>query len=132
MLTCKTRNIKLSVLGLSCLQKLLAHDAIPPLAVPQILEILQEHSEIHYEVLQLKTLQTILTLLQCKLHPGNETSMSILLGLCLRLLGNSRSLDSVQSTAAATLRQAVALIFKCVVNAEELPSQKGGGSRHAA
>ncbi|EFJ19302.1 hypothetical protein SELMODRAFT_444206 [Selaginella moellendorffii] len=129
MLACDTRNVKLSILGLSCLQKLLAHDAVPPLAFPQILETLQEHCEINDEILQLKTLQTILTILQSKLHPGDENSMSILLGLCLGLLGKSRNPDSVQSTAAATLRQAIALIFERVVYAEDLPAQKGTSSR---
>ncbi|KAI4301884.1 hypothetical protein L6164_035121 [Bauhinia variegata] len=53
--------------------------------------------------------------------------MSQALGICLRLLENTRSSDSVRNTAAATFRQAVALIFDRVVLAESLPADKYGG-----
>ncbi|KAG2402271.1 uncharacterized protein HKW66_Vig0234670 [Vigna angularis] len=52
--------------------------------------------------------------------------MSQALGICLRLLENTRSSDSVRNTAAATFRQAVALIFDRVVLAESLPAGKFG------
>ncbi|XP_068649645.1 uncharacterized protein [Aristolochia californica] len=52
------------------------------------------------------------------------------LGICLRLLENSRSSDSVRNTAAATFRQSVALIFDHVVSMESLPAGKVGSSNH--
>eukprot|EP00850_Spirogloea_muscicola_P011262 SM000069S20699 [mRNA] locus=s69:305828:318440:+ [translate_table: standard] len=140
-MACEVKQVKLSVIGLSCLQKLIAHDAVAPTALPQILTTLKEqseafddlstltpplrwlgqHTEAQDENVQLKVLQTVLTLLQSRLHPVEEDNMATALGICLRLLGNGRQPDSVHSTAAATLRQAVALIFDRVVEAEALP-----------
>ncbi|KAL2622814.1 hypothetical protein R1flu_003019 [Riccia fluitans] len=124
LLACEPKNVKLSALGLSCMQKLIAHDAVAPTALPPILSTLKEHSELSDEAVQLKILQTILTILQSQLHPEDEESMAVLLGICLRLLSNTRNADSVHSTAAATLRQAVALIFDRVISAENLPLLK--------
>eukprot|EP00249_Psilotum_nudum_P022267 c28446_g1_i3 orf=509-5821(-) len=118
---CECKSVKLSAIGLACLQKLIAHGAVDPAALPDILAVLKEHADMNDESVQLKTLQTILTIFQSQLHPENEDSMAIALGICLRLLENSRNPDSVHSTAAATLRQAVALIFDRVVTAESLP-----------
>ncbi|KAI8555870.1 hypothetical protein RHMOL_Rhmol05G0207500 [Rhododendron molle] len=78
------------------------------------------------ESVQLKTLQTILIIFQSRLQPENEGNMAQALGICLRLLENNRSSDSVRNTAAATFRQAVALIFDHVVSAESLPAGKLG------
>ncbi|XVF06259.1 hypothetical protein REPUB_Repub06bG0032300 [Reevesia pubescens] len=81
------------------------------------------------ETVQLKTLQTILIIFQSRLHPESEENMAQALGICLRLLENNRSSDSVRNTAAATFRQAVALVFDHVVHVESLPAEKfGSGS----
>ncbi|XP_048323990.2 uncharacterized protein LOC107412268 isoform X2 [Ziziphus jujuba] len=129
LMACEVRTVKLSVLGLSCLQKLISHDAVAPSALKEILSTLKDHAEMADEIVQLKTLQTILIILQSRLHPENEDSMAQALGICLRLLENNRSSDSVRNTAAATFRQAVALIFGHVVSAESLPAGKfGSGS----
>ncbi|KAH9539183.1 hypothetical protein CY35_15G044800 [Sphagnum magellanicum] len=85
LLACELKNTKLSILGLVGMEKLIAHDAVLPSALPSVLATLKE----------LKTLQTALTILQSQLHPTDEDQMSIILGLCLRLLGNSRNPDSV-------------------------------------
>ncbi|CAI5485480.1 unnamed protein product, partial [Closterium sp. Naga37s-1] len=50
-------------------------------------------------------------------------SMAIILGICLRLAGSTRQLDCVHSTATATLRQAIALIFDRAASSEGLPVQ---------
>ncbi|XP_042986113.1 protein MON2 homolog isoform X8 [Carya illinoinensis] len=92
----KERTVKLSVIGLSCLQKLITHDAVAPSALKEILSTLK-----------------------------NENTAQAL-GICLRLLESNRSSDSVRNTAAATFRQAVALIFDHVVCAESLPTSKFG------
>ncbi|XP_024026387.1 protein MON2 homolog [Morus notabilis] len=123
---CEVKIVKLSVIGLSCLQKLIAHDAVALSALKEILSTLKDHAEMADEIVQLKTLQTVLTILQSRLHPEDEDNMAQALDICLRLLENNRSSDSVRSTAAATFRQAVALIFDHVVRAESLPSGKFG------
>lgn len=122
LMACDARSVKLSVIGLSCLQKLISHDAVASSALKDILSTLKDHSEMADDIVQLKTLQTILLIFQSHLHPDNEDNMAQALGLCLRLLENNRSSDSVRNTAAATFRQAVALIFDNVVHAESLPS----------
>lgn len=126
LMACEVRTVKLSIIGLSCLQKLISHDAISPSATREILSTLKDHAEMADEGVQLKTLQTISIIFQSRLHPENEDTMSQALGICLRLLENSRSSDSVRNTAAATFRQAVALVFDQVVLAESLPAGKFG------
>ncbi|XP_043815885.1 protein MON2 homolog isoform X2 [Manihot esculenta] len=126
LMACEVRTVKLSVIGLSCLQKLISHDAVAPSALKEILSTLKDHAEMADESVQLKTLQTILIIFQSRLHPENEENMAQALYICLRLLENNRSSDSVRNTAAATFRQAVALIFDHVVHAEALPVGKFG------
>ncbi|XP_019187108.1 PREDICTED: protein MON2 homolog isoform X1 [Ipomoea nil] len=124
LMACEVRTVKLSVIGLSCLQKLISHDAVAPSALKEILNTLKDHSEMADESLQLKTLQTILIIFQSSLQPDKEENTAQALGICLRLLESNRSSDSVRNTAAATFRQAVALIFDRVVTAESLPAGK--------
>ncbi|CAA0836755.1 ARM repeat superfamily protein [Striga hermonthica] len=126
VMACEVKNVKLSVIGLSCLQKLIAHDAIAPSFLTEILTTLKEHGEMADESIQLKTLQTILIIFQSRLQPDNEENTAHALGICLRLLENNRSSDSVRNTAAATFRQAVALIFDHVLHAESLPAGRFG------
>ena len=126
LMACEVKTVKLSVIGLSCLQKLISHDAVAPSALKEILATLKDHAEMADESVQLKTLQTILIIFKSRLQPENEGNMSQALGICLRLLENNRSTDSVRNTAAATFRQAVALIFDHVVCAESLPAGKLG------
>ncbi|KAF7805180.1 protein MON2-like protein isoform X1 [Senna tora] len=126
LMACEVRTVKLSIIGLSCLQKLISHDAVSPSALKEILSTLKDHAEMVDEGVQLKTLQTISIIFQSRLLPENEDTMAQALGICLRLLENSRSSDSVRNTAAATFRQAVALIFDRVVSAESLPAGKFG------
>jgi hypothetical protein len=42
LLACETKNVKLCAIGLSCLQKLTAHDAVPATSLPQILTTLEQ------------------------------------------------------------------------------------------
>ncbi|GMP60728.1 hypothetical protein CsSME_00023471 [Camellia sinensis var. sinensis] len=132
LMACEVRTVKLSVIGLSCLQKLISHDAVAPSALKEILATLKDHAEMSDESVQLKTLQTILIIFQSRLQPENEENMAQALGICLRLLENNRSSDSVRNTAAATFRQAVALIFDHVVCAESLPAGKFGSGGYSS
>ncbi|CAG7872296.1 unnamed protein product [Brassica rapa] len=131
LMACGVRNTKLSVIGLSCLQKLISHDAVEPSSLKEILATLKDHSEMAEEIIQLKTLQTILIIFQSRLHPETEDNMVLALSICLRLLDNNR-LPSVYNTAAATFRQAVALVFDQVVSAEFLPMPKFSSSSQTA
>ncbi|OAY78947.1 Protein MON [Ananas comosus] len=98
LMACDVKSVKLSVIGLSCLQKLISHDAVALSALTEILSTLKDEN------------------------------MAQALGICLHLLESNRSLDSVRSTAAATFRQAVALVFDNVVRSESLPPGKIGSS----
>ncbi|XP_021311537.1 protein MON2 homolog isoform X3 [Sorghum bicolor] len=129
LMACSVKSVKLSVIGLSCLQKLISHGAVASSALKEILATLKDHAEMTDEILQLKTLQTMLILFQSHLHPESEESMTQALGICLYLLESSRSSDSVRNTAAATFRQAVALVFDNVIRAESLPSGKASSAR---
>ncbi|GMH11321.1 hypothetical protein Nepgr_013162 [Nepenthes gracilis] len=130
LMACEVRATKLSVIGLSSLQKLISHGAVVPSALKEILSTLKDHAEMSDETVQLKTLQTILIIFQSHLHPEDEEDMAQALVICLRLLENNRSSDSVLNTAAATFRQAVALIFDDVTRAESLPAGKFGSGGH--
>ncbi|KAJ8760664.1 hypothetical protein K2173_017642 [Erythroxylum novogranatense] len=132
LMACEVKTVKLSVIGLSCLQKLISHDAVAPPALKEILSTLKDHAEMADETVQLKTLQTILIVFQSHLLPENEENMGQALQICLRLLENNKSSDSVRNTAAATFRQAVALIFDYVVRAESLPEGKFGFGGHGS
>ncbi|KAL0692392.1 hypothetical protein Bca4012_059572 [Brassica carinata] len=149
LMACGVRNTKLSVIGLSCLQKLISHDAVEPSSLKEILDTLKDHltlpencslparhmpslhSEMAEENIQLKTLQTILIIFQSRIHPETEDNMVLGLSICLKLLDNNR-LPSVYNTAAATFRQTVAMIFDQVVSAESLPMPKFGSSSQTA
>ncbi|KAJ8556427.1 hypothetical protein K7X08_029818 [Anisodus acutangulus] len=124
LMACEVRTVKMSVIGLSSLQKLISHDVVAPSALKQILDTLKHHGEMADESLQLKTLQTILIVFQSRLQPDNEDYTAQALGIILHLLENNRSSDSVRNTAAATFRQAVALIFDRVISTESLSAGK--------
>ena len=42
LMACEVRSVKLSVIGLSCLQKLISHNAVAPSALKEILSTLKE------------------------------------------------------------------------------------------
>lgn len=77
LMACEVKSVKLSVIGLSCLQKLISHHAVVPSAVKEILSTLKEHAEMADESVQLKTLQTILIIFQSHLNPENEFTFYI-------------------------------------------------------
>lgn len=43
-MACEVKTVKLSVIGLSCLQKLISHDAVAPSALKEILATLKDVS----------------------------------------------------------------------------------------
>lgn len=42
LMACEVKTVKLSVIGLSCLQKLISHDAVAPSALKEILATLKD------------------------------------------------------------------------------------------
>lgn len=46
LMACEVKTVKLSVIGLSCLQKLISHDAVAPSALKEILATLKDVSVI--------------------------------------------------------------------------------------
>lgn len=44
LMACEVRTVKLSIIGLSCLQKLISHDAVSPSALREILMTLKDVS----------------------------------------------------------------------------------------
>ncbi|KAL9265165.1 MON2-like protein [Drosera capensis] len=124
LMACEVKATKLSVIGLSSLQKLISHGAVASSALKEILSILKEHADMTDETVQLKTLQTLLIVFQSHLLPEDKDDVAQALVISLRLLESNRSSDSVRNTAAATFRQAVALIFDHVAHAESLPAGK--------
>ncbi|BAF06308.2 Os01g0772700 [Oryza sativa Japonica Group] len=126
LVACSVKSVKLSVIGLSCLQKLISHDAVASSALKDILTTLKDHAEMTDEIVQLKTLQTILIIFQSHLQPESElpldqseaspvikkaprllaiikqlvtaVNMSQAFDICLHLLESNRSSDSVRKS----------------------------------
>ncbi|KAK9868608.1 hypothetical protein WJX84_001848 [Apatococcus fuscideae] len=112
---CESKSTKLTVAALVSLQKQLANDAILHRDVIAVVHALEQVEKLHDEGPQLKLLQTSLTLLQSPAITQNEDAIAAVLGICFRSLANAKNTDSVVSTAAATVRQAVALVFENVL-----------------
>ena len=68
-------------------------------------------------------------MLQSPLRPRTEEQIGAVLGVCLRLTNKKGHKDAVLTTAAATVRQAVALVLSYVDVEAELQGQqlRGGG-----
>lgn len=50
LMACEVKTVKLSVIGLSCLQKLISHDAVAPSALNEILSTLKDVSSIRSSI----------------------------------------------------------------------------------
>jgi hypothetical protein len=62
-------------IGLACIQKLIANDAIAPHHLPAVVATLVQQAEVLDESVQLKCLQGVLTILQSKVGPCKFTHM---------------------------------------------------------
>lgn len=113
-LACDTKSARLINDSLSIVQKLLSNEALPPEGPDIVISLLARVEKISDEGVQLKTLQTALTLLQSPLHPTTEDAIATVLGICFRSFMQKGRKESVTSTAAATVRQSVALVFTYV------------------
>jgi hypothetical protein len=99
---------------------MVSNEALSPEGSESVIEMLAKVEKMGDEGVQLKVLQTALTLLQSPLHPTTEDGIATILGLCFRSLTQKGRKDTVTSTAAATVRQSVAIVFTYVDVSAEL------------
>ncbi|EFP90450.2 uncharacterized protein PGTG_16037 [Puccinia graminis f. sp. tritici CRL 75-36-700-3] len=115
-MACATKNAKVVVIALGSLQRLIAMDAVPSCKIPQIVNLLSTVLPLGVEI-QLRILQTLPSLFtKCAqyLHGG---LLADALLLCFRL--QDSRIGVVSSTAAATLRQLVMVVFEGVAGEDK-------------
>lgn len=106
-LGCKTKNAKIVGISIAALQRLVALGGVPLALLPDVLSTLG-HVAGNAVDIQLKILQTLLSILTyCKDMHGDTLGTALL--LCFKLQDSRVSV--VSSTAAATLRQAIMVVF---------------------
>lgn len=120
LLSCDTKSARLISQSLATVQKMVSNEALSPEGAESVIEMLAKVEKMGDEGVQLKVLQTALTLLQSPLHPTTEDGITTILGLCFRSLTQKGRKDTVTSTAAATVRQSVAIVFTYVDVGAEL------------
>lgn len=125
-LSLETKSDRLKSRALAIAQNLIANHALPAEAGDAVIAMLARVDKNTDENVQLKTLQTALTLLQSPLRPHSEDQIGAVLGVCLRLTNKKGHKDAVLTTAAATVRQAVALVLSYVDVEAELQGQAEG------
>ena len=113
-LACDTKSARLVSQSLATVQKMVSNDALSPSGAESVITMLTKVEKMSDEAVQLKVLQTSLTLLQGPQHPTTEEGIAAILGLCFRALTHKGRKDTVTSTAAATVRQSVAIVFSYV------------------
>ena len=123
-LSLDTKSDRLKGRALAITQSLIANQALPAEASDPVIAMLAKVDKNTDETVQLKTLQTALTLLQSPLRPASEDAIGAVLGVCLRLTSKKGHKDAVLTTAAATVRQAVALVLSYVDVDAVLQSQQ--------
>lgn len=125
-LACESASPKLIALSLSILQKLISCDVFRNKKedCQFVMSVLAGVEKVNDEAVQLKILQTSLILLQSPIHPTNADSICSLLSLCFRSMIPKGRNTQVMSTAAATVRQAVAIIFSYVDVSKEVERLK--------
>jgi len=124
-MACKTREPKLALIAVGCLQKLIAQDAIPLESLSAVLATLVDQADTGDEGVQAKILQTVLSLLASRTYPVRRDDLSRAFSICLVLHDQSAASALINNTATATMRQAVSLLFERVV-------ASGGGAGAAA
>ncbi|GIL51117.1 hypothetical protein Vafri_7207, partial [Volvox africanus] len=110
-LACETKYAKLACIAISAFHKLLANDAVSIKGRCEIIKALQAAERLSDESVKLRILQASLTIIQSPSFADEQDAIQQLLSLVFRLYVNNKSNFTVHSTAAATIRQAVALVF---------------------
>lgn len=115
-LGCSSKNAKVVTLALNCLQRLLiaspTRPALGPAAISPVIQALRNVSNQGVES-QLKILQVLPTLLSSASDHVHRDKLFDCLLLCFKL--QDSKVGVVSSTAAATLRQMVIILFEGVV-----------------
>lgn len=111
VLACKTKNAKLALPGITCLQRLIVAGGIAETTLPDVLDALQECSSAGLDI-QLKILQAIPSLLQNFSKHISGTLQSNVLQLCSSL--QQTKTPAISRTASATIQQAISFIFEKV------------------
>ncbi|RMZ53764.1 hypothetical protein APUTEX25_003903, partial [Auxenochlorella protothecoides] len=119
-LAADTRSPRLAGQALATAQKLLANSAASAEGAEAVLGMLTSAARLSDERVQLKCLQTALTLLQSPLHPITSAALGPLLGVCFGFLAAKGFKSTVTTTAAATVRQALALLLSYIREGEVL------------
>eukprot|EP00879_Flechtneria_rotunda_P006735 GHRR01007076.1.p1 GENE.GHRR01007076.1~~GHRR01007076.1.p1 ORF type:complete len:1255 (+),score=514.44 GHRR01007076.1:492-4256(+) len=117
LLVCESKNPKLIGSVLGTIQKLLAHNAVSDEGRQQIIHALNQVERSSDDTVKLKILQTALTMLQNSGEAEDQEGAGQVLSLCMRIYSHNKSSPTVINTAAATVRQAVALLFDHAVPA---------------
>ncbi|KAI9094730.1 hypothetical protein DFS34DRAFT_242399 [Phlyctochytrium arcticum] len=119
LMACETKNPKLVPIAVSCLQRLIAHQAIPEASIMGVLKTLGDLVGSSVE-LQLKVLQTVLPLLT-NYRGVHGQVLAEALYLCFRLQETKSPI--VNNTAAATVRQLVTFVFDKLAAEDEVNSR---------
>ncbi|KAI8800949.1 hypothetical protein BJ742DRAFT_839590 [Cladochytrium replicatum] len=106
-LSCETKNPKLVAIAMACIQRLINHRAISPVAIPIVLRTMSDLIHSGTDI-QLKILQTMLPLMTNYETLHGEV-LSEILFLCFKLQDPKHPI--VNNTASATLRQVVIQVF---------------------
>lgn len=138
-LACNTASPKLVGQAVGIIQKIIMHECVGDDSIDLLVSLLTNVEKISDEGVQLKILQTSLILMQSPIHPRTSDSISSLLSLCFRAILPKGKKSQVTSTAAATVRQAVAIVFSYVDVPTELSrigregdnGQRGSSMFHA-
>lgn len=127
-MACKTREPKLALIAVGCLQKLIAQDAVPLDSLSAVLATLVDQAGTGDEGVQAKILQTVLSLLASKTYPVRRDDLSRAFSICLVLHGGSAASALINNTATATMRQAVSMLFERVGESGDVsaPSASAG------
>ncbi|BEJ02954.1 hypothetical protein CcaverHIS641_0101290 [Cutaneotrichosporon cavernicola] len=114
-LGCKTKNAKIVGISIAALQRLVALGGVPLASLPDVMATLGSVAGQAVDI-QLKILQTLLSILTyCKDMHGDTLGTALL--LCFKLQDSRVSV--VSSTAAATLRQAIMVVFDRVAATDD-------------
>lgn len=105
LMVCDARHPRMVAPALGCLQKMAAHDAIPPEAGPEVVAALLAVERGGDDGVRLRLLQTSLTLLQSAAWASRADAAGAVLSLCLRMHagGSSAGLGAAAGAAASAL-----------------------------
>lgn len=109
VLACTTKNVKLTITGTVCLQRLTASKAVARERLPDVLKAFHEGVAAGYEP-QLKILQTLPSLLQLYAGDLHGDLLARTLEICAALQSSKNAI--VSNTAAATFQQLIFTVFE--------------------